>query len=180
MAQMVRTKSFTMYLYILLFPVLSTLTFAEKNFEDKAQQRKALAERYFQGIYQCDLSVIDELVDENVIVSYPIFETLINTPTNQGREAVKDFHSSFCKRWTDPQLTIHESIAEGDKVVLIWSFKARNKASLQRGDPDDKQIQSWGGITVLHFDESNKIVAEFGEESQPGPYGRLKIIGPGR
>jgi ketosteroid isomerase-like protein len=164
-----------MYVFVLVFSVLSLLSIPDKDLEDKAQERKALAERYFQGIYECDLSVIDELADENIVVSYPIFETLINTPTNQGRESVKNFHAGFCKRWTDTQLTIHESVAEGNKVVLIWSFRARNMASYQRGDPDDKQIQSWGGISVFHFNESDKIVAEFGEESQPGPYRRLEI-----
>lgn len=164
-----------MYLIVLLLSVLSLLNVPDRAYDDKAQERKALAERYFQGIYECNLSVIDELADENIVVSYPIFETLINTPTNQGREAVKNFHSGFCKRWTDTKLTIHESVAEGNKVVLIWSFKARNMASYQRGDPDDKQIQSWGGISVFHFNESDKIVAEFGEESQPGPYRRLEI-----
>ena len=33
---------------------------------------------------------------------------------------------------------------------------------------------SWGGITLFHFNESGKIIAEIGEESSPGPFERLE------
>jgi hypothetical protein len=46
--------------------------------------------------------------------------------------------------------------------------------------PDDgtenssHQEQRWGGMTLFRFDASNKIIEEIGEESSPGPFGRLK------
>lgn len=166
-----------MYKLLWILPILFILqAFGDKSM-DKKDERRAIAERYFQGVFGCDLSVIDELAGEDILVSYPVFEAILNTYTNKGRDAVREFHEGFCKRWTDTKTTVHESIAEGNAVVLVWSFSGRNVSSIQRGDPDDKQIQTWGGISVYHFDESDKIVAEFGEESHPGPYKRLAMAG---
>lgn len=69
------------------------------------------------------------------------------------------------KEITDQELTIHESISEGNNMVMIWSFKAIWAESGQES--------RWGGITLIRFDDSGKVVLEVGEESRPGPAGRL-------
>ena len=66
----------------------------------------------------------------------------------------------FCQRWTDAQISIHDTVAEGDRVVFLWSFQARPV-----GAPDTDPPSGWGGITLFRFDEAGKIVAEVGEES---------------
>ncbi len=139
---------------------------------DSAAERKAVAERFFRGVYGCEPSVVPELGGDDILISYPIFEDLFDTPAIRGRESVEQFATGFCSRWKDAEITIHEAIAEGDRVALLWSFQARNVASGERS--------SWGGITLLRFDGTGKIVAEIGEESEPGPVERLAAGGATR
>jgi hypothetical protein len=86
-----------------------------------AAERKLLAERFFRGVYGCEPAAVPELASDSVLISYPIFEELFNTPTIRGRENVEEFAVGFCSRWKDAQITIHEAIADGDQVVLVWS-----------------------------------------------------------
>jgi hypothetical protein len=140
---------------------------------DMEAERKALAERFFRGVYGGNPSVVEDLAGDEIVSSYPIFEKLFNTPAIRGRKAVKDFAIGFSQRWTNTKFIIHEAVAEKDRVVLVWGFQARNVGTGPQGKPPTNQEQSWGGITLFCFDEANKIVAEIGEESAPGPIERL-------
>ncbi len=130
---------------------------------------KALAERFFRGVYTGNSSVVDDLAGDEIAITYPVFARIFNTSTIRGRKAVKDFVTHFSSRWADGRITIHEVIGEGPSVVLLWSFQAKNIGSLQPGEPPSQQRHSWGGITLFRFDDSGKIIAEIGEESAPGP-----------
>lgn len=143
-------------------------------------ERKALVERFFRGLWGCDPAVIDELAAADIVVSYPIFQNLYQTPAIRGREAAKELSTNFCKTWAEAEFTIHEAVAEDDRVVLLWSFRARNVGPTQPGQPPTYREHGWGGMTFFRFDESNKIVAEIGEESEPGPFGRLAGDGKSR
>lgn len=135
---------------------------------------KAIIERYFNAVYRCQLSVIDELTSKDIVISYPILLTLYHTPIIHGREAVKRFASNFCSKWTDARFTIDDAVEEGDRMAIVWSFQARNIGEIQPGKPSDNQVHSWGGISLLRFNSAGKIVEEIGEESDPGPTARLK------
>lgn len=136
-------------------------------------ERKAIAERFFRGVYACDPTVVDDLASDDIVLSYPIFEKLFDVSAIRGRKAVKDFATGFCERWEDARVTVHEAVAEGDLVVLVWSFRARNVGSARPDVEPTNKEHSWGGITLYRFDEDGKIAAEIGEESAPGPLGRV-------
>jgi len=139
-----------------------------------ATERVVLADRFLRGVYAGDPSVVDELAGDDIFMTYPIFERLFGSPVIRGLHNVRKFADGFCSRWTDAGIVIHESVEEGDRVVLIWSFRARQIGSALPDRPADNQFHSWGGITLFRFDKDGKIVAEIGEESEPGPYGRLR------
>lgn len=134
----------------------------------------AVAKRYFGAIYGCHLSVIDELTSKDVVISYPIFQTLYHTPAIRGREAVKRFAANFCSKWRDAIFTIEDTVEQGDQMAVVWSFQARYVGGPRPGEPPDNQLHCWGGISLLRFDPTGRIVAEIGEESEPGPTARLK------
>ena len=134
---------------------------------------RAAAEGFFEAVYGCDATSIDDYGAEGVVVSYPIFETLYQTPAIRGREAVRDFSSSFCRRWSDPQITVNQAIEEGDRVVLLWSFSAVDNMALTQPGGDARARDSWGGISAFRVDDQGKVVEEVGEESSPGPIARL-------
>lgn len=132
---------------------------------DPSATHKARAERFFRGVYGCVPSVVPELAADDVVVSYPVFQTLFDVSAIRGRDAVEEFATQFCSEWKEAEIEIDETVAEGANVVFLWSFQARNVASGER--------ESWGGITLYRFDDAGKIVAEIGEESEPGPAARV-------
>ncbi len=159
--------------YLLILAVVLLASSCRHRNDNDLAKKKSLAERYFRGLYGCNPSVVDELAGDDIVVSYPIFEKLYNTKAIRGRQAVRDFAERFCEKWKDAKFTIHESIAEDNSVILLWSFSARNVGSEQEGAEPTNRIHSWGGITLFKFDKDGKIIAEIGEESEPGPKERL-------
>jgi len=129
---------------------------------------KNLAKRFFVGVYEGNFSVVEELAAEEIISTYPIFTEIFNTPVLQGIEAYRNHALNFSQNWKKGKVTIHDEIADGNRVVLIWSFRATRVST--------KQSSRWGGITLLRFDNSGKVVAEIGEESEPGPQERLLAL----
>lgn len=139
--------------------------------ESFTADQKARVERFMRGVYECNPSVVDTLAADSVVLSYPIFEQLYHTPAIRGREAVRKFAEGFCSRWKDTKLTVDESLADGDDVAVVWSFRGRLVGAV--GDSVPGEAQAWGGITLYRFDDSGKIAAEIGEESSPGPMARV-------
>jgi predicted SnoaL-like aldol condensation-catalyzing enzyme len=135
-----------------------------------ASENKKSAEAFLNAIYGCKPEKIDSLADDRIVVSYPIFQELFNKPAISGKKAVKNFATGFCKKWSDPEVTVHRQIEEEDTVVLVWSYKASGIDS----ETGAKNFSSWGGITYYRFNKDGKIIEEVGEESSPGPIGRLK------
>ena len=157
------------YLFIISIPFLF---YACSTNLTTDKEHKAIAEKYINGLYGCNPSVVDELAADSIVITYPIFEKIFGSPVIRGRDSVKSFSNHFCSTWKDAQFTFHETIAEGNQVVIVWSFKARNVGSIQGRAPTNQE-HSWGGITLFRFNEEGKITAEIGEESEPGPIGRL-------
>lgn len=158
---------------VAVLSTLSVLIGCSTSDDASTTERKVQAERFFRGIYGCNSSVVNELAADSVETSYPIFAELYGTPAFRGQEAVRGFAERFCSRWKEAQFTFHESLVEGDNVVLVWSFRARFVGSESPMGPAPGEEQEWGGITLFRFDDSGKIVAEIGEESVPGPMARV-------
>jgi len=130
------------------------------------ETHKKLAEEYLRTLYSGDAAALDNLVSDEVVSTYPIYQEILGTEAIRGKEALKEFSKGFGQRWSDPDLSIDETIAEGYDVVVLWSFKATRS--------DSGEEQHWGGITLIRFDQEGRITLEAGEESLPGPSGRLK------
>lgn len=134
-------------------------------------QKAAAAERFFRGVYGGDPSVVDQLAADDIVVSYPIFKELFGSFKIEGRDNVRDFAVGFNKRWADTEILVHESLVDGNRVVLLWSFKGR---MVTGDDPvSTEAYRSWGGISFFRFNGEGRIVLETGEESEPGPIERL-------
>lgn len=153
-------------------PLLVILTTLGSAYADGPGKLRASAEQWFRAVYRGDASIVDKMASDKIVVSYPIFEKLFKKPAISGREDVKKFAIRFGRKWTEQKVTIDEALVDGNKVVLIWTFEAR-PASVDQPTQSPSELQQWGGITFLRFDEDGKITQEIGEESNPGPIGRL-------
>lgn len=155
--------------------LLTVLTIASQAWGGGLESERAqLAQRYFRGVYGGDSSVVDELAAKDIVVSYPIFVDVLGTPAIRGHESLKAFITGFSQRWAEPEFEFHEAVSDVGRVVLVWSFSARSVASRSPGEPPTNELHRWGGITLFRFDGSGRITAEIGEESEPGPFGRLQ------
>lgn len=135
---------------------------------DLPERHIAAAQRYFGAVYGGDTAAVNALVGDDIVISYPVFESLFGTSALRGRQAAREFAAHFARRWGESSFRIERSVADSAQVALVWSFRARSLAP-----PDSGQMSAWGGITYIRFDEAGRIVAEIGEESTPGPMGRL-------
>ncbi len=132
-----------------------------------------VAERYFRGLYGCNPAVVEELASPDIVVTYPVFASLFGKPALRGRDAVTAFAEHFCRKWANAEVVFHDAVSDERRVVLLWSFSARDTEA----EPG-QAASAWGGISLLRFDAKGKITAEIGEESTPGPMGRLgKTVG---
>jgi hypothetical protein len=52
--------------------------------------------------------VIDELAGADIVVSYPVFQSLYQTPAIRGREAVKALSADFCNYSALQRLHLHK------------------------------------------------------------------------
>lgn len=145
----------------------------ENSGHEILSNRKAMAERFLRGVYGGNPSVVDELAADEIVASYPIFQRIFGVAAIRGIDAYRKHAANFYNNWTDAEITIHHSIAENDFVILTWSFIARHINSGESADASTAEKQSWGGITLFEFNRDNKIKAEIGEESDPGPFERL-------
>ena len=159
------------------FAAMALAAIASVALAADADQKKS-AEKFLRGVYGCDPAVVDELAGDDIVLSYPIFESLFGEGVIRGREAVKRFAAGFCERWVDAEVTVHEAIEEREKVVLVWSFRARSAGSPTADEAGAGEERGWGGITLYSFDPGGKIVAEIGEESTPGPFARSRLGEP--
>ena len=155
------------------FSIISMLCACNSEQTD-TEQHIDMAEQLFRSIYGGDPSLIDNLVSDDIVSSYPIFEQLFGTKAIRGRESLKNFAIGFGERWNDAHVTFHEGIAQKNSVVLVWSFTALRMKTTKDSSFVEGQKSSWGGITLFHFNEEGKITAEIGEESSPGPFERIK------
>ena len=168
-------RELKMYKYLLITTLLLLSVSCNINRSSKAEKYKALAERFCREEYGINPSVVDELAAEDIVVSYPAYKRFFGTSNIRGREAVKNLSAGFCNRWKETQITFHESIAEGNSVVLVWTFKGRNAGSPLPDVKPTNKIETWGGITIYRFNKDGRIKTEYGLESDPGPIERMQI-----
>lgn len=111
-------------------------------------ENKALVSRFYDEIWnQRNLALGDELVT-------PDFTDPTAPPdAAPGAQGLKDFVVMNVRRFPNLRYTVHELIAEGDRVVAIWTAEGVNEGELRRRSarplpPTGKRIV-WTGTTVF-------------------------------
>jgi len=121
------------------------------------QENKNIARRFIQVWGDGDLDIIEELAAPSLSVQYPIMPQVV-----QGSKAFRKVMENFRSAFPDSELKIEEEIAEGDKVVIRWSFSGTHQGILLHFPPTGKRVK-WTGITIYRIADG-KIMEEKGEE----------------
>jgi len=131
-----------------------------------AEENKAIYARIVEeGFNKGNLSVTDELVAANHVN---------HTDNVHGPEEYKGFITLYRTAFPDLQMTIVDSIAEGDKVVNRWTATGTHKGELMGIPPTGKQIEVTGTYTARIV--GGKIVEEWGNMDALGMMQQLGVV----
>lgn len=83
---------------------------------------------------------------------------------------MENFRSAF----PDSRLIADEVIAEGDKVVIRWSFSGTHQGTLLNLPASGKTVK-WTGITIYRIID-RKVVEERGEEDFLGFLRQIGVV----
>lgn len=99
-------------------------------------ENKALIRRYFEAGNSKNMDVLDELIDPN-LVSHDALP--VQPPGLEGfKQIMKQLFSAF----PDTEFTIDDMIAEGDKVVVRYTYEATHKGEFMGIAPSGKKMTS--------------------------------------
>jgi predicted ester cyclase len=140
----------------------------ERREDMELEKNKAIARRYNQIWSKGDLSIIDELASPEITVYFPAMPKVI-----KGIAALKEYFRRYPSLFGDGDIKVEEEIAEGDKVVLRWSFSFTHLGAL--GIPATGKRLKWTGISIYHI-VGGKVVEERGEEDYYGAFRDLGLL----
>ena len=108
------------------------------------EQNKAIISRFIDEAYNNrNLSVGDELLAADVVLH-------ISNNDIEGLEGWKHYASSFLTGFSDIDISVEDTIAEGDKVVANWICHGIHTGVLLGIAPTGKQVM-WTGIAIYRF-----------------------------
>jgi steroid delta-isomerase-like uncharacterized protein len=104
-------------------------------------ENKAIAHRFFDEIWnKGNFSVIDQYVAENFVEHFPGMES--------GREGFRRTATVFRTAFPDLELIIQDEIAEADRVVHRWTWRATHKGPLYGMAATGKRVDFSGMVIV--------------------------------
>ena len=114
------------------------------------EANKAIVTRYWQDMWNAKQgAVIDEITSPNLQLHFPPGQA------HQPATLHKWFETAQVA-FPDVHFTLHELVAEGDKVVAHWSYKATNTGSFL-GMPATQKHVTDQGINMFRI-EDGRIV----------------------
>ncbi len=118
-----------------------------------SQQSKALYRRILEEVWnQGKLEIIDELWAADTVSYDSSFPGGRNTGPKASRQFVQTTRAAF----PDLRFTIHDQIAEGDKVVTRWTMTGTHTDALMGIAPTGKRV-TVTGVSIARF-QSGRLV----------------------
>jgi steroid delta-isomerase-like uncharacterized protein len=119
---------------------------------------QAVARKYVDARNSADLAMLDEIYDPGVIVHDS------SSPEDlAGLDALKAYYSNTHEAIPDLRATIDETMADGDKIIFIWTFSGTQTGLFRTpmGDipPTGKKVK-FSGVAIDRLVEG-KIVEEW-------------------
>ena len=135
------------------------------------ETNKALARRFFEEVAsQHNPDLVDELFSEDYVLHDP------GNPMVQDRETFKQFLTGHYAAFPDAKWTVEDVVAEGDRVVVRWTFTGTHQGELLGIPPTGKQV-SMSGITIYRVADG-KIAEEWAVSDIMGFMQQLGVLPP--
>jgi predicted SnoaL-like aldol condensation-catalyzing enzyme len=107
------------------------------------QQNEAIAHRFHMEIFQeRKLDIADEILTSDFVLRNP----MLPSELTRGPEGVKKFASIVIDSSSEFQITHHDTISKGDKVLIRWTFSGMLKKEMLGISPSGEPV------TITGFD----------------------------
>ncbi len=109
-----------------------------------AEENKSLVRRWFEELVKGDLSVLDEIIAEDIV------RHEVNTAEYKGRENYKHLVKTMLTAFSGAQLVIDDMIAEGDQIAVRYTLNCAHTGEFMGIAPTGKQI-TVSAIAIVRF-----------------------------
>jgi steroid delta-isomerase-like uncharacterized protein len=133
------------------------------------EQNKVIAREFIQLWGNGSLDIIDKFADPSFSFYYPALPK-----TFQGGQMFRRVIEFFRSAFSDLNCQIDEEIAEGDKVVMRWSFSGIHKGTYLGYPASNKRVK-WTGMTIYRIVDG-KVMEERGEEDHLGFLRQIGVV----
>ncbi|HJT48914.1 MAG TPA: ester cyclase [Nitrososphaeraceae archaeon] len=117
------------------------------------QENEVLARRFHMEIFQkAKFSVADEILTPDFVLHNPVLPVELT----KGPEGVKRFASGVVDSCPGYQITHHETISKGDKVLIRWTFTGIPKKNFLGVSASEKPIII-SGFDLFRISEDGKL-----------------------
>ena len=118
-----------------------------------AEENKDLARRSWESLSERNPDLIEEFYPPDLVWHAPDQDI-------RGYEQARQFASTFFDAFPDINITVEDTIAEGDQVVTRYTIRGTHRGETEEfGPPTGRQMEV-EGITI-HRIEGGKIVEEW-------------------
>ena len=132
------------------------------------QENKKIVQRYWEELWnQKNGNVIDEIAIEDILFHFPAGQA-------HQPPSLKVWFETALVAFPDVHFTLHDQIAEGDKVVSRWSYVATNTGPFL-GRPATGRVVSDKGIDIFRI-ENGKIVEMWVAQDSLGLLQNLGVL----
>jgi predicted ester cyclase len=150
----------------------------DANTESRIETNRAIVCRFFEQVWGAgNLAVADELASQDFVAFYTYTPEPISGDAFKG--LVTDLHIAF----PGLQLTIEETIAEADKVMIRWSAQGVQGGEMKSLNlPATQKHAHWTGMVIYRVADG-KVVEERGEDDLYGlltQLGAIALVTPGK
>lgn len=129
-------------------------------------QNKAITRRYFEELWnQNSLAVIDEIIAPGVVGH-------ASGQTFRGADALRQRSRNLRSIYSDVRFDMEDQIAEGDKVLVRWTFRGKHTGEHLGAPPSGKEVTATG---MNLFRLANRKIQEVWVESDD--LGELQQLG---
>jgi len=133
------------------------------------EQNKALGRRWVEEIWgKGNLAAIDEIYATKFIWNWA------PPGVTPDREGYKQIVTMNFAAFADVKCTLEDVIAEGDKVVVRWTWRGTHKGEYMGIAPTGKQV-TLTGIGIVRI-EGGKALEEWGEMNMMGMMQQLGVV----
>jgi steroid delta-isomerase-like uncharacterized protein len=136
------------------------------------EDNKALVHKWIDAMFHTR-----DLSEQSPI--YQLFATdfvahFTSRPRIEGLEAFRQFGSLYVSAFPDVQITVEDLIAEGDKVVMRYSWRGTHQGELLGIPATGKQVVG-SGINILRV-ANGKIAEQWGSPDDLGLLQQLGVV----